>query len=103
MPAVGYRPEGSEGDEVEQRTAREHTLTLLRERIVAFAASRSWGNAAEDLAQEVLVVLHEKYRGVTAIEELLPLAFQILRFKMLGARRKSLRRGEHLELPVEEI
>ena len=40
---------------------RNEILVRLRERIVRFAASRLMRDAAEDLAQEVLLVLHEKY------------------------------------------
>ena len=82
---------------------RDDILKHLRERIVAFAASRFMGEAAEDLAQEVLVVLHEKYQHVTEMIELVPLAFQILRFKMLEARRKAIRRGEYNQEPIEEM
>ena len=62
----------------------DETLLSLRERIVAFAASRIGKDVAEDLAQEVLIVLHEKYGHVTRPEELLPLALQIIRFKMMA-------------------
>ena len=48
---------------------RDEILTQLRERIVAFAASRMQRDAAEDLAQEVLIVLHDKYEHVEAIEQ----------------------------------
>ena len=73
---------------------RDEVLKLLRERIVAFVASRMGRDAAEDLAQETLIVLEEKYPHVTDAAELLPLSLQIVRFKMAGARRKMLRRGE---------
>nr|WP_320131718.1 sigma-70 family RNA polymerase sigma factor [uncultured Holophaga sp.] len=69
---------------------------------MAFAASRGAGEAAEDLAQEVLVVLHGKYGHVEALEELMPLCFQILRFKLAAWRRKVLRRGEHLQDDVDD-
>jgi RNA polymerase sigma-70 factor, ECF subfamily len=82
---------------------REEILRKLRERIVGFAASRMQGDAAEDLAQEVLILLHEKYAHVTRLEELLPLALQILRFKMLALRRKSVRRGEYTQVSVDDI
>jgi len=82
---------------------REEILSTIRERIVAFAASRLSGEMAEDLAQEVLLVLHEKYRDVTALAELVPLSFQILRYKMLEAHRKALRRGEYTQVPIEEL
>ncbi len=82
---------------------RDQVLTSLRERILAFATLRVSRAQAEDLAQEVLVVLHEKYGYVTELTELVPLAFQILRFKMLDAHRKSLRRGEYHQESVEDI
>jgi len=81
--------------------ARAAVLSALRERIVAFAASRYARESAEDLAQEVLVVIHEKYGHLERMEDLVPLAFQILRFKLAAARRKAFRHGEHLESEVE--
>ena len=83
--------------------APDQILASLRERIVSFAASRVGRDAAEDLAQEVLVLLHEKYPQVTRLEELLPLSFQIVRFKMTSLRRKAARRGEYTQVSVDEI
>jgi RNA polymerase sigma-70 factor (ECF subfamily) len=83
---------------LEGRTA---ILSQLRERMVAFAASRYAGAHAEDLAQEVLVLLHEKYGHLDRIEDLLPLAFQILRFKLAAHRRKAARRGEYEAVDVD--
>jgi len=82
---------------------REKTLTNLRERILAFATLRISRAQAEDLTQEVLVVLHEKYPNVGDLTELVPLAFQVLRFKMLDAHRKSLRRGEYNQESVDDL
>jgi RNA polymerase sigma-70 factor (ECF subfamily) len=82
---------------------REQILSRLRERIVAFAASQLSRDAAEDLTQDVLVVLHEKYGHVTRLEELVPLSFQILRFKIWESRRKASRRGEYNQLSLDEI
>ena len=82
---------------------RDEILASLRERIVAFAASRMSGDVAEDLAQEVLALLHEKYSHLTQLEELLPLSFQIVRFKMVSLRRKTARRGEYTQVSVEDI
>jgi RNA polymerase sigma-70 factor (ECF subfamily) len=82
---------------------RNEILALLRERIVAFAASRLAGDSAEDLAQEVLIVLHEKYAHVERLEELVPLSLQIVRFKIMGARRKILRRGENTQVAVDDL
>lgn len=81
---------------------RNEILTHLRARILSFATSRLSRDAAEDLTQEVLVLLHEKYANVTELTELVPLAFQVLRFKMLDAHRKSLRRGEYNQEPIDE-
>lgn len=83
-------------------TDREHILTALRQRVLAFAASRLSRDQAEDLCQEVLVVLHEKYPQVTDLSDLVPLSFQVLRYKMLEFRRKAIRRGEAQQVPVEE-
>lgn len=82
---------------------REEVLTILRERIVGFAAFRYSRDAAEDLAQEVLIVLHEKYAQVTALEELVPLSLQILRFKIAGLRRKTVRHGENTSVSVDDF
>ncbi len=71
--------------------------------MLAFATLRVSRAHAEDLAQEVLVVLHEKYARVTELTELVPLAFQVLRFKMLDAHRKSLRRGEYNQGSVDDL
>jgi RNA polymerase sigma-70 factor (ECF subfamily) len=82
---------------------RDEILTILRERILAFATSRVQKDLAEDLTQEVLILLHEKYGRVTELTELVPLAFQVLRFKMLDTHRKSLRRGEYNQNSVEDL
>ncbi len=82
---------------------REQILSQLRERIVGFAASRLSKEVAEDLAQEVMIVLHEKYGQVTRLEELVPLSFQILRYKIWETRRKSSRRAEHSQVSLDEI
>ncbi len=82
---------------------RDEILSKLRERIVAFAASKISREAAEDLAQEVLLILHEKYDQVRELHELLPLSFQILRFKLLDYQRKAYRRGEYNQVPIEDL
>lgn len=83
--------------------ARDEILSRLRERIVAFVTSRVSRDVAEDLAQEVLMLLHEKYGHVDRMEELLPLSLQITRFKILDLRRKAFRRGEYNLVPIEEV
>jgi RNA polymerase sigma-70 factor (ECF subfamily) len=82
---------------------RDQILASLRERILAFATSRVSRELAEDLTQEVLIVLHEKYPRVSDLTELVPLAFQVLRFKMLDAHRKSFRRGEYNQESVKDL
>jgi len=82
---------------------RNQILERLRERIVRFAASRLTGGAAEDIAQEVLLLLHEKYPALDRVEDLLPLALQIARFKILAARRKTIRRGENTQVSVDDL
>ncbi len=82
---------------------RDQTLSRLRERIMRYAASKLSRDAAEDVAQEVLLVLHEKYVGVDRIEDLVPLSLEIARFKIWGSRRKSVRRGETSAVSVDDL
>jgi RNA polymerase sigma-70 factor (ECF subfamily) len=86
---------------------RDEILIRLRERIVRYAASQlqgsSTGDQAQDLAQEVLIVLHEKYSDLDRIEDLLPLSLEIARLKIWAVRRKSHRRGEDRQVPVDDL
>jgi RNA polymerase sigma-70 factor (ECF subfamily) len=82
---------------------REEILAQLRERIVRFAASHYAGDAAEDLAQEVLMLLHEKYAHLDRVEDLLPLSLQIVRYKIMSQRRKAARRGEYSQVSITDI
>jgi RNA polymerase sigma-70 factor (ECF subfamily) len=82
---------------------RNQILELLRERIVRFAASRLAGGAADDIAQEVLLLLHEKYPALDRAEDLVPLSLEIARFKILAARRKASRRGEQAQISVDDL
>src|SRR5258708_30504375 len=84
-------------------SSREEILLKLRERIVGFAASRLQRDAAEDLAQEVLILLHEKYGHLERLDDLLPLSLQIVRFKIMALRRKAQRHGEYTQVPMEDI
>ncbi len=81
---------------------RDQILARLRERIVGFAASRLGRDVAEDLAQEVLLVLHRKYSHLTELEDLVPLSLKIVRFKMVAQIRKSHRRGEDTQVSTDE-
>src|SRR5271169_1002775 len=82
---------------------REDVLAKLRERIVIFAASHLSKDVAEDLAQEVLMLLHEKYAHLERPEDLLPLSLQIVRFKIMSQRRKAARRGEYTQVSITDI
>jgi RNA polymerase sigma-70 factor (ECF subfamily) len=86
---------------------RDQILERLRERIVRFAASRlgveGAAGQAQDIAQEVLLVLHEKYPTLDRVEDLLPLSLEIARLKILAARRKTVRRGENTQIPVDDL
>lgn len=82
---------------------RDAILSALRERILAFATLRVSKDHAEDLTQDVLAVLHDKYPHVGELTELVPLAFQVLRYKMLDAHRKALRRGEYNQESVDDL
>ncbi len=82
---------------------RDMILAALRERILAFATSRIGRDQAQDLVQDVLLLLHEKYPEVGTLTDLVPLAFQILRFKMVDAQRKIKRRGEDQHVPLEDV
>lgn len=97
---MGTSPTGSAEKAV---SSREEILLKLRERIVRFAASRIRGDAAEDLAQDVLVLLHEKYGHLERLEDLLPLSLEIVRLKVLAYRRKAQRHGEYTQVPVEDV
>jgi RNA polymerase sigma-70 factor (ECF subfamily) len=85
------------------RMERSEILARLRERIVRFAASRIRAESAEDLAQQVLLVIHEKYADLDRAEDLVPVALEIARLKIWGARRKSTRRGEAKQVSVDDL
>ena len=82
---------------------RDEVLAKLRERIVLYAAYHVSRDAAEDLAQEVLMLLHEKYAHLDRAEDLLPLSLQIVRFKIMSLRRKAVRRGEYSQVSITDI
>ena len=49
------------------------------------------------------MLLHEKYAHLERTEDLLPLSFQIVRFKIAALRRKAARRGEYTQVSVTDI
>src|SRR5438309_624513 len=48
-------------------------------------------------------LLHEKYAHLDRPEDLLPLSLQIVRFKIMSLRRKSVRRGEYTQVSITDI
>jgi RNA polymerase sigma-70 factor (ECF subfamily) len=78
-------------------------LAALRERIFAFAASRYGRTIADDVAQEVMMLLHVKYPDKTEMSDLVPLAMQIARLTMIAMARKAARRGETTAVDVTEV
>ena len=49
------------------------------------------------------MLLHEKYPHLERVEDLLPLSLQIVRFKIMGMRRKAVRRGEYSQVSITDI
>ena len=82
---------------------KDEILSKLRERLVAYAASHLSTDLAEDIAQETMLLLHTKYAEVAALEELVPLAVKIARFKITAHFRKAHRRGEDRQAAVEDL
>jgi RNA polymerase sigma-70 factor, ECF subfamily len=81
---------------------KDEILSKLRERIVGYAASHLSRDAAEDVAQEVMLLLHTKYSHVSGLADLVPLSLRIARFKIAGVHRKAHRRGEDRQTRIEE-
>ena len=48
-------------------------------------------------------MIHEKYAHLDRIEDLLPVALQTTRFKMMAVRRKIVRHGEHTAVAADEM
>ncbi len=84
---------------------RDQVFELLRARIVRWATSHHRVRAIdpEDLAQDVLLELRRRYPDLETPEDLVPLSFRILDFKIRNASRKRIRRKEDQEMPVEEL
>ena len=49
------------------------------------------------------MLLHEKYAHLERPEDLLPLSLQIVRFKIMSLRRKTVRRGEYTQVSITDI
>ncbi len=48
-------------------------------------------------------MLHEKYAALDRVEDLLPLSLEVARYKIMAARRKTVRRGEHTQVSVDDL
>ena len=49
------------------------------------------------------MLLHEKYAHLERTEDLLPLSLQIVWFKIMSLRRKTVRRGEYTQVSISDI
>jgi len=47
------------------------------------------------------MVLQNRYSHLGDLTDLMPLSFQILRYKLMARQRKVIRRGEHITVPVD--
>src|SRR5688572_9343137 len=83
---IGVCPETTMGQEVLMSLVFEGFATMIRPKLVAFAL-RNGARGAEDIAQETLKVLWEKYSHLAATHWVL-LAFTICRNKIHQARRR---------------
>ena len=49
------------------------------------------------------MLLHEKYGHLDRPEDLLPLALQIVRYKMMALRRKAVRHGDSSQVSIADV
>lgn len=75
-------------------------LALLRHRILVYARAKVGPAEGEDLTQEVLTVLVEKYSHLDSLEDLVPLSFRILHNKRLELYRRLRRDRSPEPLPA---
>lgn len=73
---------------------RERNLEIVRQNIAKYVARRNqeW---ADDIAQDALLVLHEKYPYLTALADLMPVGITTARNKLFEYQR---RRGREAQL-----
>ena len=82
---------------------REQIYAELHARILSWATYRVGEGRAADLTQEVMLELSRKYAHLEDLENLVPVAVQILKFKTWGDNRRRSRRKEDQQLPVDEV
>jgi RNA polymerase sigma factor (sigma-70 family) len=70
--------------------SKDEKIKLIRERIVAFLQFLGASQQdAQDIAQDVLILLEEKYKNIEDVENLVAVAIQTARFKLWDLRRKA--------------
>ena len=75
----------------------------LSARLIGFGVSSGLSRAdAEDCAQETLIVLIRKYPEKDEADAV-PLAFRIMRWKIVEHRRKRVRSGEYTSYRIDDI
>jgi RNA polymerase sigma factor (sigma-70 family) len=67
---------------------REETFRLLRERIVKYGQSHVSG-FAEDLVQDAITLLLDKYKEKDQLDDLIPLGIAVMKNKISDLRRSS--------------
>lgn len=75
-----------------ENSERDRILAGLRERIRGYATYKVGWDRSEDIAQETMVVLIEKYDKVENLTDLLRLAFTIARYKIFNMIRDNNKR-----------
>jgi RNA polymerase sigma-70 factor, ECF subfamily len=66
---------------------RDQVLSKVRERILIYATSRLGRDAAEDLAQDAMILLTTKYAHIEVIGDLVPLGIRTMQYLMHSHRR----------------
>lgn len=83
---------------------KSEDLEKLRVRIRSYAASKQGGQAAEDITQEVLVVLAEKEKALGSplkFNDAMGFAVETLKYKCLEHGRRA--RKDSREIPVDDF
>ncbi len=81
---------------------RSQLLVLIRERIVNYGTSHVGRESAEDLAQDTLMLLEQKYSNLEQMGDLLPVAIRIMSFKLKSFRRTTGRQRVS-DTPIDEM
>jgi RNA polymerase sigma-70 factor (ECF subfamily) len=81
---------------------RSQVLALIRERILIYGTSHVGRDSAEDLAQDTLLLIEQRYSHLGQIGDLLPVAIRIMSFKLKSFRR-SVGRRRVSDTPVDEM